>query len=121
MVSRDSHYSFPSSERSKPGTQPLKFVRLLIDQITHKTNKVGRPLRNSRRQFGKFRVREEESQVKVAENRQSEAIQVGPTPPELNLDGAEIAGTAQTSPQHLARKRVLQRAEKTRHNAAERT
>jgi len=121
MVSRDSHYSFASSERSKPRTQPLKFVRLLIDQITHKTNEVGRPLRNSPRQFREFRVREEESKVKVAEKRQSEAIQVRPTPTEFNLDGAQIAGTAQTSPQHLARKRVLQRAEKTRHTAAERT
>jgi hypothetical protein len=121
VVARDSHHSFTSSQRSESRAQPLNFVTLLIDKIAGEANEVGWPRGDLRCQFSKFRIREKESDVKVAQERQAEAIQTRAASREFNLDGAKVAGAAQNSTQHLAGRRVLEWPDKTRDKTPERT
>jgi hypothetical protein len=59
--------------------------------------------------------------VKIAQERQAEAIQVRASSCEFNFDGAKVAGAAQNSPQLLAGGRVLQWPDKTRYETPCRT
>jgi hypothetical protein len=118
MISGDDNHAVTGSERSQPFAKQLEFTVLLIDKISHQTNKVGRQRRDTGGQFREFLSGEKEADVEVAQQCNAEAIEAWPTSSKLNLDLADRAGAPKQALQHPARRRVLERADTSRYETA---
>ena len=120
MVPRDSDDAFASAQRGKPCAKPLEFVWLVVDKITYEANDIRFRRGDLPGHFGEFRFRKKESDMEVTQERQTEAVEVGPASREFNGDFAKHAGATQDLTQDFARRRLLQGPDDSCDQAAER-